>query len=422
MLTRLWDNQSANTRLRQAFYRHPRSPALCLLASPFFTAPEVIKYLLSRGHEVRMIVRLGEITSPSALAEILPNERCLIRFYISERFHSKVYIFGNELALVGSGNLTDGGLNGNAEAALSIPGDNPVFDDVVRLFQSYWDTARPLDRQTLLSFRIAVDSEPRHTSTLSKRLRDALGDVEPPNTLDLTKRPKTTEHVYGGQFRKDRQIFDSAFSHLRARYVRKRIRKVPEDILPLRLEIDQFLSWLREKHAVGESYLEQPELDGHDIELHVDRYLDEWMDAKYAHLDDGTAAESYQKLNNAFGSSDAIRSLEAEEIAEALCELNSVRERRRYFAGSLAGLRRAFLEANDRDHIRDTITFILHGSGDPADRMGRAIYQPEFSLKHFGRSNVQELFGMVNSIDAPVRNGRTVKAMRFLGYRVDVFD
>jgi hypothetical protein len=420
-MTTLWDCRSPSSVLAEAFNQFPRAESVCLLASPFFTDVQIITNLLARGHEVRLIVRLGEITSPAALAQILPNQRCMIRYFTNERFHSKLYILGSEIALVGSGNLTDGGLIGNAEVALSINDEHPDFEGLVRLFQSYWDSAKPLDGPTLSLFKAAVNSGPAGDSGLTKRVKDALGDVAPPNHF-VTKRSRSQDDVFKDEFRRARQTFDTAFNHLRSRYELMNFRKVAEGTLPLRLEVDQFLSWLRETHVVGETYAEQPERHGSDLDGSVDRFLFEWKDAPYSHLDDGEAISAYQRLNNSFGSVEAIHALTQDQIFDALYELNSVRERRRYFKGGRETFRKEFLKANNQKRMQDAISFILHGPGDPVDRMAKAIYRREYGMENFGRSNVQELYGSVNTRNSPVCNGRTVKAMRYLGYSVQVFN
>jgi hypothetical protein len=66
------------------------------------------------------------------------------------------------------------------------------------------------------------------------------------------------------------------------------------------------------------------------------------------------------------------------------------------------------------------LSHLLFGSDDFATRMGECIFDPNLSLHHFGRSCVQELYGWINT-EAPVCNGRTVKALRYLGFDVVVF-
>lgn len=52
--------------------------------------------------------------------------------------------------------------------------------------------------------------------------------------------------------------------------------------------------------------------------------------------------------------------------------------------------------------------------------MGNCIFNPEYKLNEFGRSAVQELLGWVNKEGIPICNGRTVKALRYLGFNVEI--
>ena len=85
------------------------------IAAAFFTKTDVVEMLLEKGCLVRMIVRLGYPTSPDALSKILAKEGIEIRFFTGQSFHPKLYIFGDQEALVGSANLTDRALISNQE-------------------------------------------------------------------------------------------------------------------------------------------------------------------------------------------------------------------------------------------------------------------------------------------------------------------
>ena len=97
-------------------------------------------------------------------------------------------------------------------------------------------------------------------------------------------------------------------------------------------------------------------------------------------------------------------------------------DRRRFFAGGLSALRDEFVQQNDLAKIRNTLTFLIHGEGDFVERMATCIFDEEFKLKGFGRSAVQETYGWVNKENVPIRNGRTVKSLRYLGFAVLIFN
>src|SRR5580698_5423099 len=111
------------------------------LASPFFSTYEPIKLLSERGCKIRLLVRLCEITTPDVLRAALNDEHVAIRYYTSQRFHAKFYIV-DDLALVGSANLTDAGLKSNREVSVVLMRErDQVFDELPGLFDLLWDYA-----------------------------------------------------------------------------------------------------------------------------------------------------------------------------------------------------------------------------------------------------------------------------------------
>ena len=107
---RLYTNRDAKF-VGNAFRGHTN--ARLYFASPFFSDAGVIEELLATGCTVRLIVRLSERTSPSALRSLLPHPSVQVRWFNREDFHAKLYIFGTQFALIGSANLTKAALLSN---------------------------------------------------------------------------------------------------------------------------------------------------------------------------------------------------------------------------------------------------------------------------------------------------------------------
>lgn len=77
---------------------------------------------------------------------------------------------------------------------------------------------------------------------------------------------------------------------------------------------------------------------------------------------------------------------------------------------------------NDLKQLQKVLTFLLHGQGNYTERMASCIFDEEYSLSQFGRAAIQELYGWVNQENIPNCNGRTVKALRYLGFDVLIFN
>ena len=74
--------------------------------------------------------------------------------------------------------------------------------------------------------------------------------------------------------------------------------------------------------------------------------------------------------------------------------------------------------SNEEQRVKKTLIYLLYGTGDPVTRMANCIYDSEYKLNQFGKSNVQELIGWINKEDLPVINGRTTKVLRYFGNKV----
>ena len=90
------------------------------IASAFFTHSDVVERMLQKGCRGLMAIRLGFPTSPFAIEKVKGHPNLQLRIYTGHAFHPKLYIFGDELALVGSANLTQAALLTNQEVMVSI--------------------------------------------------------------------------------------------------------------------------------------------------------------------------------------------------------------------------------------------------------------------------------------------------------------
>ena len=79
--------------VQNGLYENVKEGMDIFIASAFFTEFDVISMLLEKNCHVRIVVRLGFPTSPSALEKLLNNNSIEARFYTSHSFHPKMYIF-----------------------------------------------------------------------------------------------------------------------------------------------------------------------------------------------------------------------------------------------------------------------------------------------------------------------------------------
>jgi phosphatidylserine/phosphatidylglycerophosphate/cardiolipin synthase-like enzyme len=135
---------------------HPRSG---LLAAPFFTTNDPIRALTDKGCDVRLIVRFSPITTPEALRQALENPRVKTRYFTDAKFHTKLYII-DDVALVGSANLTDSGLKANRELSILLKQDrDESFYALPGLFDELWNDADVLNEEVLREYEKAFKSK-----------------------------------------------------------------------------------------------------------------------------------------------------------------------------------------------------------------------------------------------------------------------
>ena len=124
------------------------------IAVAFFTEAGIVEQLLEDRSHVRLIVRLGFPTSPFALRRLLNRPSVDIRYFTGASFHPKLYIFGEETALVGSANLTNAAINGNQEVVVAIDAMDQRFEELASLFGDYWSEANVLTESAVNEYEV----------------------------------------------------------------------------------------------------------------------------------------------------------------------------------------------------------------------------------------------------------------------------
>ena len=403
-----------------AFAIHSRHVVNVHVAVAFLTDANPLLELADAGVLVRVIVRLGFPTHPRALALLLKHDRVLVHATTSTAFHPKLYLFEDRCAVIGSANLTNAGMHTNQEISVEVPSEDPRYSELADLFNGWWDRSDVLSDELLEAYRLAWS---RHSPSQKTRdLEKAVEQLAPGNLsdVDLTPRSKPTRMARDfEQYRKTYQEFLAHFNMLRDAYERAGVRSIPA--LPLRLEIDAFLGWLREKHAHGESPDRAIPRTGAAFESHLAPLLAEWHDGVAERWADGTWLKArYESFQTVLGTEASIRAASQGELIDALLQAHAVGDRLRYYKGGRPTQRANMVERMPEERLRNTLTFLLHGKQPFIERLARCIRDPNWRVQEFGRSGVQEVYGWVNSDEIPICNERTLKSMRWLGLPVRV--
>jgi HKD family nuclease len=420
MLDLFTNTNSKKDFVENGFMQEIRRDMNIYIASAFFTEIDVIDELVRNNCRIRIIVRLGFPTSPVALKHLLRHKNIEARFYISHEFHPKLYIFGDSKIFVGSANLTKAALSKNQEIMIGLTPNDSKFQKLFSLFSDYWQEAKVLTTEEVEKYEKvhkAYKEKLEAVNDFDHAVENVLGNHNFPNIERYEARPQNSD-LFIENFLKTHQESTNAFNKIQEVYEKKG-RKVNGELIPLRLEIDSFISFVRSRHAVKETWLNQ-ELGWNDNNKNLlNKLIDEWMNIDWPYFEETIVQINYPLINKILGSAHTINQATGDEIVDALCVAHSFYDRLRFFKGGLSTLKETFLNENELDKIKSTLIYLLHDENTRiGKRMADCIYNPDYKLNEFGQSNVQELIGWMNNENMPVINGRTTKILRYFGFDV----
>lgn len=415
-MNRLFSNRGATNYVINPYQEQINRSNEILIAAPYVTKTEELAVAARAGKKISLIVGINECTSPEALRAIIGLPNCSVRYYTT-RFHAKIYVF-DDAALIGSSNLTDGGMCSNREATLLVE-DSDDLDEVRRLFIELWENARALTPDKLNAFaKVYIrpafsDGNPRFAEAVG-------GKVEPPN-INVDNRKPNAARMFVEQLR--RQVYEQykpAFSEVLETLREGNYRRADLEDLGIAYETNRFLNWVRLVQAPGDEWAQTPLRPNQEDRLQEIRHLgQEWIHAGKSQVPHDYT-DMLHKAKHVFGSVESIENASKDELSEGLLSLHAFLEQLRFVKGGRDYLAPFFWNQNNDDlrRVKKSLVWLVHGRGDFIDRLHDLIYDPAWWLAHFGKFCALELFGTVKPEEFPPINGRMAKALRFLGYDV----
>jgi phospholipase D-like protein len=415
-MNRLFSNRGVANYVINPYQEQISQSSEILIAAPYVTKTEQLVVAAQAGKKISLIVGINECTSPQALFALVGLPNCAVR-YFTTRFHAKIYVF-DEAALIGSSNLTDGGLVSNREATLLVE-DSEDLEEARRLFLELWESAQTLTPDKLKAFaKIHVrpafqDGNPRYADAVG-------GKVEPPNIKVNSARPNAAR-MFAEQLR--RQVYEQykpAFTEVLETLRQGSYRRADLEDLGIAYETNRFLNWVRLTHAPGENWAQAPlRANREDRVKEIKRLGQEWVGA-----DKNQVSHDYTDMlrnsQRVFGTADSIDKASKDDLSEGLLSLHAFLEQLRFVKGGRENLAPFFWRENNDDvhRVKKSLTRLVHGHGDFIERLHDLVYDPAWWLEHFGTFCALELFGTIKPEEFPPINGRMAKALRFLGYDV----
>jgi hypothetical protein len=390
------------------------------IAAPFVTKIDELVSAAKDGKSVDLLVGLNMATSPTALAAVHDRPNIAVR-YLTRRFHAKIYLL-DDAAMVGSSNLTDGGLLSNREATICLDQseDLEAIEELRSLFLELWTDALVLTTDKLKDFT-AIHAQLRRIGPDPDALIEkAVGKAEPIN-INVESKMKTPERKFLESLRQ--QVYEQyrpAFSEVARLLQENQFRRTELEDVGGANETNRFLNWVRLTYAPGdETWQTAPLRSEEERRAEILRLGQEWMTT-----DESRIPKDYidwlHIVQSVFGTSEAIAAASKDRLAEGLVSLHAFNEQLRFVKGGAAELPNAFWDANSQNvsKTKSTLTYLVHGPGDFIKRLHDVLYSPRMKLSYFGIFCALELYGTIKPDECPPMNGRMAKALRFLGFKV----
>jgi len=380
------------------------------IATAFFTSFEVLQKMAEKETEIKMIVRLGFGTSPTELRKAYDLKNVSIRVFTGKRFHPKFYIFGTRVAYLGSSNLSESGLMDNQEVNIEIDEDEPVFSELENAFIEYWNAAHKLEIEEVEKFAAIIKNLPP-TPEPSQLINTQIGNFQFNNTGLEKKNDGLSDFIES--FKREYQIFLKKHKELEEIYSEVGTRKFPS--VPLRIELDKFISWVRETYAKSEAVLNATIKNSSELKASIPPLINEFYTYESDSLETETVLR-YETLNKVFATSKTISATPIDELINALENVYSFHEHYRRYNSEKIDLYTYFITPNDEQRIKQTFTYLLHGKDPYQERIYRCCRDEKYKLANFGLNSCTELYGLVNNEDIPILNSRTRNSMQWLGF------
>lgn len=430
-LSELYANTGATGFTINFFLNAGPQPRSGLLAAPFFTTNDPIKALTDKGCDVRLIVRFSPITTPEALRQAFENPRVKTRYFTDAKFHTKLYII-DDIALVGSANLTDSGLKANRELSVLLKQDrDEAFYALPGLFDDLWNDADVLNEEVLREYEKAFKSreKPQDEAAFEKFIHNFVKPAVPKSIVVGSEKKSKERAFIQGFRRKYDEILVPAHNEILEVAQRHGFGRPEYAGQDPQIEMGRFLGWLRLTQGSGDGWRETSLLsDPNDRAARIAEYVGVWQSTDDTVKGDmyhaAAEIENIANIRTYLCDPNELMRLSFDELFRYLTGCHAFLERLRFVSKdigeSLSGLERLridFQKKNSLEAVVRTVHYLLAGPGDAIERAYDCIYGG-YKLTGFGEACVMELLGWGDAKRPPFNN-RSIRGIRLLGFDVE---
>lgn len=320
-------------------------------------------------------------------------------------------------ALIGSSNLTDGGMVSNREATILVDSPEQVAE-VRALCQELWSGAPVLTPEILKRFEASVTSFGQYFNPDTK-VEAAVGRAEPPN-ISVGSKKKSSEYIFLESLR--RRVYEQfrpAFDEVSAVLVENSLHRPEWSDGDIGSKTNRFLNWVRLTHGAGDDWEKSPFRSQADRRLELIRLGHEWTSTDKPHIPADYFA-NLEHLRAVFACKESLQSATREKLSIALMGIHAFEEQIRFIKGGYAAIIDYFWNENHEDveRVKRSLAHLLFGDDEFISRLYDVLYFSEWKIGHFGESCALELSGTARPEVCPPMNGRSAKALRCIGFNV----
>lgn len=418
----VYTNGPARDYVLSAYKQLMETAGVIRLAAPYFTRSGEIVQAARRGATVQLLIGLNPITHPTELAKVLAEPNCSIH-YFTDSFHSKVFLGDDNVVMLGSSNLTDGGLVQNREATIVLdqPFDEPRILAVQQHFAELWADAAVLTPAVLSKHRTLWEAA-RKLPSPNGLFEQGLAEITPTTVL-VGSEKKSPQRLFLADIQ--RMVYGQylpAFREVNKFLQDGGYRRAELADLSTSAETNRFLNWTRLAKVLDDDlWMQAPILDAGQRTEKLKILAEEWAATDKPCIDE-RYVDSQRLLHQVFGSPEAIAQCDKSQLTEGLLQVHAFSELLRFTRGGLAQLPIAFWKGNNDDvsRVKASLTHLLYGKDDFAERICDMLWDDSRRLAKFGKYCSLELVGTVRPDQAPAINSRMAKALRYLGHDVRV--
>lgn len=430
----LYANTNGPDKTINFFMTVGKKPKTALLAAPFFTktTPDPICELTSKGCNVRLIVRFSPITTPQAVRSAFYNTNVRIRYFTGKEFHAKLYIV-DDVALIGSANLTEGGLLKNRELSVLLKKDrDDSFGKLHGIFEDLWNEASDLNEEIIEIYANAFEKwkkqeekETQNEDRFEDFIHRFVNPVFPKGIVGSEAKSEERDRLKDLRQKYD-EVLMPAFNEVLE--VANKFGFGRREFLEQepRIEIERFLCWLPVTQDGNTTLL--PDMNSRAKRIF--HYMQIWQSAD--EVDDNSnlyrtdkVIENVKNIRKYLCNPDELRDLSFNKLFDYLRGCSAFADQDRWAEeiigenfDSLDRWRIIFQRKNSCEDVKRTVSYLLSGDGDPIERAYNCIYNKNYKIYGFGEVGVMELLGWGDTSRIPISN-RTIRGIRILGFDVN---